>query len=191
MDLRRLRLALSQIGVRASRHLPEPRGLLIGLEDLPPKWTVLDERRWRSGAVAEPWAVRVRRLGGLTAWRSFKAPSNDRWLWVQATPLATDEDADAARAGFLNRTLKNPSAQVRIMASHDGPPLAVAASHTTTLEQLTTGPAGPGSARYVVWSHGPIVSALSASAFGEPWPWTSLVDLARKQNQRIDAVLTR
>ena len=49
----------------------------------------------------------------------------------------------------------------------------------------------PGSARYVVWSHGPIVSALSASAFGEPWPWTSLVDLARKQNQRIDAVLTR
>jgi hypothetical protein len=191
MDLRRLRLALGQIEVRASKHLPEPRGMLIGLEDLPPRWTVLDERRWRSGAGAEPWAIRVRKLGGLTAWRSFQAPSNDRWLWVQATPLPTKEDADAARAEFWRRTLKNLGAQVRVTATQDGPPLVIAASNAITLEQLTTGPAGPGSARYIVWSHGPIVSALSASAFGEPWPWKSLEDLARKQNERIDAVTTR
>jgi hypothetical protein len=191
MDLRRLRLAISQIGVKASQHLPEPRGMLIALEDLPPEWKVLDERRWRSGSGEEPWAIRVRKLGGLTAWRSFQAASNDRWLWVQATPLASDEDAEAARAEFWRRTLKNLAAQVRVTATQDGPPLVIGGSSTTTVEQHTMGPAGPGAARYMVWSHGSIVSAISASASGEPWPWTSLEGLAKKQNERIDAVVVK
>jgi hypothetical protein len=186
--LRRLRFAIGQIGVRASRELPEPSGMLIASEDLPHGWTVLDERRWRTGLGQEGWAIRVRKLGGLTAWRSFKAPSNDRWLWVQATPLADEHDAEAVRTDFRSRTLKNLTAQVKVTATRDGPAMTLHRSTVQTMEQLTNGPAGPGAARYLVWSRGRIVSALCGSAFGEPWPWETLGELARKQNQRIDAV---
>src|SRR3989442_2381741 len=111
MELRRLRLAASQIAVRTSRHLPEPRSVLLAPEDLAPGWRVLDERRWRTGSGKEPWAVRVRELGGVTAWRSFVASSNDRWLWVQASPLANVEDAQAALEAFWSNRLKNLAAQ--------------------------------------------------------------------------------
>jgi hypothetical protein len=191
MGLRRLRLAINQIGVKPSRHLPEPRGMLITLEDLPSGWKVLDERRWRTGLGVEPWARRVRDQGGLTAWKSFVASSNDQWLWVQATPLANDEDADAVRAEFWGRTMKNLAAHVRVTATQDGPSLTLPATTVKTVEQLTMGPAGPGAARYVVWSHGRVVSALGASGLAQAWPWESLGALARKQNQRIDAVINR
>jgi hypothetical protein len=165
--------------------------MLITLEDLPPGWKLLDERRWRTGLDREPWAIRVRELGGLTAWRSFEASSSDRWLWVQATPLANDQDAEAAQRDFWDRRMKNLAAQVSVTATHDGPPLSLPASTVKTVEEITKGPAGPGAARYVVCRHGSVVSVLAGSAFSEPWPWGSLEEIARKQNQRIDAVISR
>ena len=191
MELRRLRLAIAQIGVRTSRDLPEPRGMLITLEDLPQGWKVLDERRWRTGVGQEPWALRVRKLGGLTAWRSFSAPSNDRWLWAQATPFVDEQDAEAARADFWSRTLKNVAAQVEVTGTRDGPQLALPGGPVQTVEQLTNGPAGRGAARYLAWSYGRIVSALGGSGFGDPWPWESLEELAQKQNQRIDTIIAK
>ncbi len=191
MDLRWLRFAANQIVVRTSRHLPEPRAMILALDDLPPGWKVLDERRWRTGMGKEPWAIRVRKLGGLTAWRSFVAASNDRWLWVQASPLANVEDAQAALEAFWSNRLKNLAAQVSVTATHDGPDLTLSGGSVKTVEQLTTGPVGPGTSRYLAWTHGRVVSALAGSAFGEPWPWQSLEEVASKQNRRIDAVISR
>jgi len=189
MELRRLRLAASQIAVRTSRHLPEPRSMLLAPEDLAPGWRVLDERRWRTGSGKQPWAVRVRELGGVTAWRSFVASSNDRWLWVQASPLANVEDAQAALEAFWSNRLKNLAAQVSVTATRDGPDMTLSGGSVKTVEQLTTGPVGPGTSRYLAWTHGRVVSALAGSAFGEVWPWQSLEEVASKQNRRIDAVL--
>jgi hypothetical protein len=79
----------SQIGVRRSAHLLEPGRILIGLAGLPPGWTMLDQRRWRTGQRSDqPWAARARALGSVTAWRSFAHEGRNRWLWAQATPLA-------------------------------------------------------------------------------------------------------
>jgi hypothetical protein len=191
MDLRRLRFAISQIGVTASRHLPDPGGMIVALEDLPSGWKVVDERRWRSGVGQERWAVRVRELGGLTAWRSFKAPSNDRWLWAQATPLADGQDAEAAQRDFWERRMKNLAAQVSVTETREGPPLILPASIVRTVEELTEGRAGTGAARYLVWTNGRVVSALGASALAQPWSWERLEEIALKQNQRIDAVISR
>lgn len=191
MDLRRLRFAVSQIGVKASRHLPEPRGMLVTLEDLAPGWKVLDERRWRTGLGQEPWAIRVRKLGGVTAWRSFVASSNDRWLWVQASPLANVQDAEAALEAFWSSRLKNLAAQVRVTGTHDGPDMILSGGTVKTVEQLTTGPVGPGASRHVAWTHGSVVSALAGSAFGEPWRWQSLEEIVSQQNRPIDAIVNQ
>ena len=110
---------------------------------------------------------------------------------MQATPLADEQDAEAARNAFWSRTLRNLAAQVKVIATQDGPAVNLPGSTVQTVEQLTKGPAGQGAARYLVWSHGRLVSALCGSAFGQPWPWESLEELARKQNQRIDAVIRR
>jgi len=163
--------------------------MLLALDDLPPGWKVLDERRWRTGLGSEPWAVRVRKLGGVTAWRSFVAPSNDRWLWVQASPLANVEDAEAALEAFWSRRLKNLAAEVSVTATHDGPDMILSGGTVKTVEQLTRGPVGAGASRYVACTHGSVVSALAGSAFGEPWPWQSLEEIASQQNRRIDVVV--
>ena len=146
MDLRRLRFAVSQIEVKASRHLPEPRGMLITVQDLPPGWKVLDERRWRTGAALE---------------------------------------------AFWSSRLKSLAAHVSVTATRDGPDMTLSGGTVKTVEQLTTGPVGPGASRHVVRTHGSVVSALAGSAFGEPWHWQSLEEIVSQQNRRIDAVVNQ
>lgn len=165
--------------------------MLITLEDLPPGWKVLDERRWRTGSSREPWANRVRKLGGVTAWRSFVASSNDRWLWVQASPLANVQDAEAALEAFWSSRLKNLAAQVSVTATQGGPNIILLGGTVKTVEQLTTGPVGPGASRHVAWTHGSVVSALAGSAFGEPWRWQSLEEIVSQQNRWIDVVVNQ
>ncbi len=162
--------------------------MLIGLEDLPPGWTMLDRRRWRTGISTELWAIRARQLGGVTAWRSFAAPSKRQWLWTQATPLASDDDAAAALAVFLDLGLKNLRARVVVTSTQPGPDLRLPGIVVRTVEQLTTGPKGAGTVRYVVWAHARVLSVLCGS--GDDWLWSRLDTLARAQTERIDTIVS-
>jgi hypothetical protein len=148
--LRRLRWAASQLGVRPSPHLLEPGRFLVDLADLPPGWRILDQRRWRTGQQRDqPWAARARVLGSVTAWRSFANPAHDRWLWAQASPLASVEDAGHALPAVWEHRLANLRAQVRVVATEDGPPLAVHAEQVLTRQERTLGQ--PATAPHATW----------------------------------------
>lgn len=188
MEFRRLRLVISQLGVRRSRTLPEPRDMILGVEDLPAGWRVLDQRRWRTGVSSEPWAVRARQLGGLTAWRSF-AFSSEEYLWVQATPLASESDAAAALATSLDYQLKNLRVQVTVTATQDGPALELPQSAVITVEQRTMGPKGPGLVRLLLWAHASVLSVLCGT--GTALSWQRLDELARIQTRRIDTIIAK
>jgi len=162
--------------------------MIIRLQDLPSGWKVLDQRRWRTGISNEPWALRARKLGGVTAWRSFAAPSKRQGLWVQATPFARDDDAAAALVVFLEHGMKNLRAQVVVTATRSGPELGIPASAAKTVEQLVKGPKGESSVRYVLWVRAAVLSALCGS--GEDWSWQRLEELAQTQTRRIDTIVS-
>ena len=179
MEFRRLRFVISQLGVRRSRTLPEPRDMILGVEDLPAGWRVRDQRRWRTRVSSEPWAVRARQLGGLTAWRSF-AFSSEEYLWVQATPLASESDAAAPLATSLDYQLQNLRAQVTVTATQ---------SAVITAEQRTMGPKGPGLVRLLLWAHASVLSVLCGT--GTALSWQRLDELARIQTRRIDTIIAK
>jgi hypothetical protein len=187
--MQRLRFAIAQIGVPRSSKLPEPFPMLLDLADLPAGWKVLDQRRWRTGLTQSPWSQRARRLGGVTAWRSFESTSEDRWLWTEAVPLASESDVKDAMEDLWARTLKNLRAKVRLVSEREGPTLDRLATAHRTLEQATEGPFGPGVVRLAAWSYRDVLNVMCASAKHDTATWNDLQDLASKQNQRIDLAL--
>jgi hypothetical protein len=80
-------------------------------------WRLLDERTFRTGRMgrATEYGKRARKLGSLTAIRSFEQKAN-RWLWAEVIPLANEEDAAAA----LNeaRIVRNPGVTVTYEPHH-------------------------------------------------------------------------
>jgi hypothetical protein len=138
--------------------------MLLDLNDLPDGWKVLDQRRWRTGLTSAPWALRVKRVGGVTAWRSFQSGVGVEALWVQASPLASESDIDDALAEIWSRTVRNLRANVRLVAEKEAPRLSALGSATRTLEQTTEGPLGRGMSRYVAWGHRGVLSTLCASS---------------------------
>jgi hypothetical protein len=186
---RRFRWLVSQLGVRPSAHLPDAEVVLIGLADLAAGWRIIDQRRWRTGQQSDQaWAARARTLGSVTAWRSFANPAQDRWLWAQATPLATVEDAQQALHQAWAYRLANLRAQAKVIASEDGPPLTIPADQVLTRQERTTGPWGDGAARYLAWAYRGMLSILAGSSQGEPWAWQDLAALASVQSHRIDTI---
>ena len=123
----------------------------------------------------------------MTAWRSFASPARDRWLWAQANPLASVEDAGHALRQVWEQGLGNRGAKVRVVETEDGPPVAVPADQVLTRQERTLGPTGEGAGRYLAWSYRGVVSVLAGSSQGEPWVWQDLAALATLQSDRIDA----
>ena len=187
--MQRLRFAISQLGVTRSDKLPEPLPMLLALDDLPAGWEVRDQRRWRTGQAPTPWSQRARQLGGVTAWRSFESTADERWLWTEAIPLASESDANDALDEVWAHTLKNLRAKVRLVGEREGPVLDGLGSANRTLEQTTEGPAGQGIVRLAAWGHRGVLSALCAGAKRDPITWSELAVLASKQNRRIDSTL--
>lgn len=161
---------------------------LVGSGDLPGgPWRVADERTWRTGVtgLSTPWGERARQKGSLTAWRSFRDSTASRWAWVQVTPLASAEDACDALTGIGGRTLKNVSAEVRLVSETDVPiePFT-GASAVSAREQHTEGRHGPGVVLMLAGavSEWLIVMGLS----GTPaWDWQSASELAAVQAARL------
>ncbi len=117
--------------------------MLLDLDDLPAGWTVMDNRRWRTGQTQAPWSQRAKRLGGVTGWRSFQSSTKDEWVWAEAIPLASDSDVTEALAEIWSRTLKNLRANVRLVDECDGPVLTGLGASVRTLEQSTDGLTAP------------------------------------------------
>jgi hypothetical protein len=188
--LHRLRWAASQLGARGSGRLLDPALVLLRLGDMPRGWRQIDERRWRTGRAGggEPWAARAREMGGVTAWRSFASVPDGLWLWAQATPLASQEDATSALDGIWERSLRNLRARVEVVASEEGPRLQLPDGPAATLEQRTRGQEREGTARYVAWTCRGVVSVIAGSGTGAAWSWPDLQSLASLQSERIRAL---
>lgn len=189
--MQRMWWAISQLGVRRSSHLPEPLPMLLDVTDLPDGWTVLDQRRWRTGLDPSLWSQRAKELGGVTAWRSFQSAAKESWLWTEAIPLTSETDVSDALPEIWSRTLKNLRAKVRLVGEIEGPKLSGLSTAHRTLEQATDGPFGSGVVRLVAWSHRTVLNALCATAKGDAWDWSELEALASKQNRRIHLVLAK
>jgi len=180
----RLRFVLAQVGRKPGAR--EQLASLLDVADLPGEgWREADSRTWRTGRQTpdQEWARRASALGSITAWRSFT--NGGRWLWVQVTPLATEEDARAALAQAQAQGLKNANAAVRLIEESEvGPPEIPAASEAWARRQRTAGEQGEGTVLMVGFVQGTHLVVLSAS--GDPeWTWTSVADLLSAQSSRL------
>jgi len=193
---RRLRLAVARLRVWVGRRslLPDPTPVLPAPADLPGQFIVMANRRWRAGLVeprAEAWSQRLRQQRALVAWRSFASDPPGQWLWVQASFLATPDDAVAAASiPFADLAgVRNPGARVVLAERRKGPALRIPADLVQTIEDVTDGAQGRGVVRYVHWAHRGALSTLCATSKSEPWPWEQLTRLASAQSARVDAIV--
>jgi hypothetical protein len=180
----RLRWVLSQASTGSAGRAALQR--LLDPEALPGTgWRRLDQRTWRTGAVAdpEPWQSAARAAGSVTAWCSFNG--GKQWLWIQTTPLADAADAAAALATAGNPTasLRNLHARVQTVARREPePPVVVGADLVSATEQTTTGPEPVYTLRCTA---GACIIVLCASGSG--WTWEQVTGLAEQQLRLLNA----
>jgi len=186
MDLRRAQFVAAQLGRKAGKR--EVLACLLGAADLPGgAWVVLDERTWRTGVAgpSTPWGERARQAGSMTAWRSFRDETAERWAWNQVTPLASAEDARGALAEIGKRGVPNLSAKVQLVSERDVDiePF-VGASAVWAREQQSHGRDGAGVALMLAGAVDNWLTVLSLS--GTPaWDWQSASQLAALQAVRL------
>lgn len=162
---------------------------LIDASDLEgANWRVIDERAWTTGTTGpdSAWAARAKAAGLITAWRSLEEQNNYRWLWVQASPLASPEDAREALRSAPQRFLTNLRSEVTVVAATDVEPIAISdTSAGWAHEQRTQSRRGDGETLYCGFVLGSTVAVLSASGLADSWSWTELGEVARKQAERL------
>lgn len=186
MVLRRVQFAAAQLGRKAGQA--EALARLLSGSDLPDgPWRVLDQRTWRTGQAgpATAWGERARQAGSVTAWRSFSHETAPRGAWIQAVPMASEEDAGAALAGLGDRALANLGSGVRLVSQRDVPvePFA-GASAVWAREQHTEGRDGPGVVLILAGAVGCWLVIVCVS--GSPaWDWPSASELAARQATRL------
>jgi len=167
--------------------------MLLGPDDLPGEgWKRVDERTWRTGE-ADPgagWAQRAREGASISGWRSFKQPGSSRWIWCQATPLASAEDVATAMTDLLSRLLRNLGADVEVIAEREvDAPAVPGAGRLWAHEQGTTGPRGDGLALYLAAQVGRGLSIVCAFGGEGSWDWPTLAGIASVQVRRVEGVL--
>jgi hypothetical protein len=163
--------------------------MLIEASDLPgDSWRQLDERTWRAGE-ADPdigWAQRAKQAGSVTAWRSFEQPAASRWLWIQMSPLASPDDADAALDDVPGRMLKNHRAEVEVVSEQEiSPPSVPHASRVWAYTQETRGRRGSGEALYLATRVDDVLAVTAASGQDGGWSWPDVIAIATLQCTRI------
>ena len=190
----RIRFALGQLGSKPGAGQALDR--LLDAPDLesfaargtsePQRWSRLDQRTWRTGAVADPrpWQTAARAAGSVTAWRSLQAGPAPRWLWLQWSPMASPAGAveALAAAGETASGVRNLRARVRSGERRDvqPPPAVAGADQVCATDEETTGPDPVLTLRCVTGRH---LVLLCAS--GQGWHWPALVALAELQLRRL------
>ena len=187
----RLRFARAQL-LPGSRAALAALATLLDADDLSDavvpgrQWQRLDQRTWRTGAVADPrpWQSAARAAGSVTAWRSLADVRQASWLWVQWSPLATPAGAAEALAAaddpalaLRNRRATVESVRRRGLAP---PPVVDGADGVTATEEQTTGPDPVRTLRCTAGRH---LVLLCASGAG--WTRPALVTLAERQLSRL------
>jgi hypothetical protein len=176
--LRRLRWAAAQIG---AKDRSSATAALLTPADLPGEgWRILDERVWRTKGAART----------VTAWRSFEQIGRERWLWTQATPFPSSDEAVERLAAVPERLMRNFRADVRVTATVEPePPTMPDVKHVWAREEATVGPRGEGIALYVAWVYGNVVSVLACSGSRDSWQWIDVASLAAAQTDRISQLI--
>ena len=190
----RVRFVLGQLGAKPGAGQALAR--LLDAEDLdgntllemaqPQRWRRLDQRTWRTGAVAEPqaWQAAARAVGSVTAWRSLGAGPEPQWLWLQWSPLASADGAGQALVAAEDAAfqLGNLGARVETveLRAPQPPPVVAGADRVTATQEHTTGPDPVLTLRCVAGRH---LVLLCASGAG--WDWPALVALAELQLRRL------
>lgn len=152
----------------------------------PQRWRRLDQRTWRTGAVAkpQPWQAAARALGSVTAWRSFQAGPQPQWLWLQWAPMASTAGAAEALAAVEDPafSVRNLRAKIETVERRtlQPPPAVSGADRVTATEEHTTGPDLVLTLRCIAGRH---LVLLCAS--GEGSDWSALVTLAELQLRRL------
>jgi hypothetical protein len=174
----RLRWVLAQLGTGPAGRSARRR--LLDAAALPGSgWRRMDQRTWRTGAVAnpDPWQSAARAAGSVTAWRSFK--NDQQWLWIQTTPLADAADAAAAlaTAGNPAASLRNLRARVHTVDRREPElPVVLGADIVSATEETTSGPDSVYTLRCAAGA-----SILVLCASGSGWNWERVTQLAERQ----------
>jgi len=102
----------------------------------------------------------------VTGWRSFEQCVPMRWLLIQATPLVSKADAEAALKAAPSLLLANMRAEVTVISTEEVEPVSLERRIASRArEQTTNGPRGPGVALYAGFVVG---SAVGVSASWRP-----------------------
>jgi len=166
--------------------------MLLTPADLPGEgWQIFDERVWRTSgdkSAIEDEGRGVART--VTAWRSFEQIGRERWLWTQATPFASSDEAVGRLAVVPERFIRNLRADVRVTATVEPePPTIPNVQHAWAREDATVGPRGEGIALFVAWVYGKVVTALACSGSRDSWQWIDVASLAAAQTNRISQLI--
>jgi hypothetical protein len=166
--------------------------MLLTPADLPGEgWQILDERVWRTSGdkpVIEDESRGAART--VTAWRSFEQIGRERWLWTQATPFASSDEAVGRLAVGPERFIRNLRAEVRVTATVEPePPTIPDVEHAWAREDSTVGPRGEGIALFVAWVYGKVLTALACSGSRDSWEWIDVASLAAAQTDRISQII--
>lgn len=177
----RLRFMIAQLG-------PKPSGRdllarLLSADDLPDgNWRKADQRTWRTGASATPWADRARETGSVTAMRSFRDWAERRGVWLEVIPLASAADARTALGDAGGLRLRNPWARTVGESDVDTEPFA-GASEVWAHEYHYTINGIHGTTLMVAGAVEAFVVVVAAS--GQSWDWPSVSSLAALQARRL------
>ena len=167
--------------------------MLLTLDDLPGEgWRALDERTWRTGrgGTRTDWAKQARDAKSITAWRSFEQVGEQRGLWCEVVPLASQEDAEAALGAVPEMGLRNLGAKVRLTNRREvAVPPPAGGSRVWAREETTEGANGIGRALYLAWSYQQMLNILACSGGEDRWDWPQVQALAEAQTTRVEAAL--
>ncbi|MFF3610111.1 hypothetical protein [Streptomyces sp. NPDC002463] len=181
--IQHLRLAWAGFATRRKNKGSLPP--LLSGDDLPGRWNVVDERTWPTGRVGPrtPWSERARANNSVTAWRSYH-DGNDRWIWIQVVPLASESDAKTALPELGSRLLSNPKASHGVADERDVevPPFPGAAAVWAREQHSVQAATGKnvGTTFLIGAAAGANIVVLSLS--GSPtWDWGSALNVAQRQ----------
>ncbi|MBV9594119.1 MAG: hypothetical protein JO147_10065 [Actinobacteria bacterium] len=155
---------------------------VIGPAELPEgRWDVTEQITLRIGPLtgAAPWALNARSAGELSALRVFVDRTLGRTVSVQATTLASAEDARAALDWFRERMQRSLARRGRTIDQQDvEPPAVPAVDATWAHEQFVSGygyrlTLGATRAEKLVLVH--------ARGRHYTWAWPELVDILETQ----------
>ena len=182
----RLRLAIAQIGFKPGRK--KSLKILLDLADLDgSNWKKRSERTWRVGWLDSNHerASRARKQKCIAAWRFFVEKNRQQVFWVQLSPCASIEDAEAGVIHSRSNYLPNKRRKLRIKVDED----IVGASiegidNLLVFEQKTENTSGLSNCKAVIWNIDRFVLMAYCAGTNDGWLWNDVYLIVQLQNEK-------